>query len=68
MLYADMEKLFDEKPEAYSEADFRLFLTFEDALNSGTVRAAEPNPSARSGWRVNRGESIPDCVHGAARL
>jgi len=53
MLQTDIEKLFDEKPATYSEADFRLFQAFNDELNSGAVRAAEPDPSARSGWRVN---------------
>lgn len=68
MLQTDIEKLFHEEPEAYSEADFRLFQAFKDTLNSGAVRAAEPDPAARRGWRVNRGEPIPDCVQGAARL
>jgi 2,3,4,5-tetrahydropyridine-2-carboxylate N-succinyltransferase len=45
--------LFDRAPAAYSTADFELFARFRDALNSGAVRAAEPDPSARNGWRVN---------------
>lgn len=53
MLQTEIEKLFDSRPETYSEADFRLFQAFKDALNSGAARAAEPDPSARSGWRVN---------------
>jgi hypothetical protein len=68
MPQTDLEKRFDGTPATYSEADLRLFQTFKDALNSGTVRAAEPDPSARRGWRVNRGESIPVFVQGAARL
>ena len=43
---ADIEKLFDEKPETYTEEHFRLFQAFKDALNSGAVRAAEPDPSS----------------------
>ncbi len=53
MLQANIEKLFDQKPETYSEEHFQLFQAFKDALNSGAVRAAEPDASARSGWKVN---------------
>jgi 2,3,4,5-tetrahydropyridine-2-carboxylate N-succinyltransferase len=52
-LQAEIEKLFDEKPAAYTEDHFRLFQEFKDALNAGTIRAAEPDPQAKSGWRVN---------------
>jgi len=52
-LQAEIEKLFDEKPAAYTEDHFRLFQKFKDALNAGTIRAAEPDPLATSGWRVN---------------
>jgi 2,3,4,5-tetrahydropyridine-2-carboxylate N-succinyltransferase len=50
---AGIERLFDRKPDAYTEADFRLFYEFKDALNQGRIRAAEPDPAAASGWRVN---------------
>jgi len=53
MLEAEIERLFDEKPEAYTEEHFRLFQAFKEALNAGQVRAAEPDAAARSGWRVN---------------
>jgi 2,3,4,5-tetrahydropyridine-2-carboxylate N-succinyltransferase len=52
-LQADIVKLFDEKPEQYTEDHFRLFSEFKDALNRGAIRAAEPDASATSGWRVN---------------
>ncbi|HET9319485.1 MAG TPA: 2,3,4,5-tetrahydropyridine-2,6-dicarboxylate N-succinyltransferase, partial [Bryobacteraceae bacterium] len=52
-MQAEIEKLFDEKPAAYTEDHFRLFQEFKDALNAGTIRAAEPDPQAKSGWRVN---------------
>jgi 2,3,4,5-tetrahydropyridine-2-carboxylate N-succinyltransferase len=52
-LQADIERLYDEKPASYSEADFRLFTEFRDALNQGQVRAAEPCPGTSTGWRVN---------------
>ncbi|MFN3322110.1 MAG: 2,3,4,5-tetrahydropyridine-2,6-dicarboxylate N-succinyltransferase [Bryobacteraceae bacterium] len=48
-----IEKLFDEKPSSYTEDHVRLFQQFKDALNRGEVRAAEPDPAVRSGWRVN---------------
>jgi 2,3,4,5-tetrahydropyridine-2-carboxylate N-succinyltransferase len=53
MLQAEVERLFDANPESYTEADFAVFQAFKEALNRGEVRAAEPDESARSGWRVN---------------
>ena len=50
---AEIERLFDHKPDAYTEEHFRLFYEFKDALNQGRIRAAQPDPSAPSGWRVN---------------
>jgi 2,3,4,5-tetrahydropyridine-2-carboxylate N-succinyltransferase len=49
----DIEKLFDERPATYTEDHFRLFQEFKAALNSGAIRAAEPDSQARGGWRVN---------------
>jgi 2,3,4,5-tetrahydropyridine-2,6-dicarboxylate N-succinyltransferase len=53
LMQTDIERLFDDKPETYTEDHFRLFQQFKDALNSGAVRAAEPDPSSPSGWKVN---------------
>jgi 2,3,4,5-tetrahydropyridine-2-carboxylate N-succinyltransferase len=53
MLPAQIEALFDSPPEVYTAAHFELFQRFKDALNAGAARAAEPDPSAPSGWRVN---------------
>ncbi len=53
MLQADIESLFEEKPETYTDAHFRLFQAFKEALNAGQVRAAEPDPGTKAGWRVN---------------
>lgn len=53
MLQAEIEKLFEERRESYSPDHFRLFQSFKDALNTGQVRAAEPDARAKSGWRVN---------------
>jgi 2,3,4,5-tetrahydropyridine-2-carboxylate N-succinyltransferase len=52
-MQTEIEKLFEEKPATYSEEHFALFQRFKQALNSGAVRSAEPDPSAHSGWRVN---------------
>jgi 2,3,4,5-tetrahydropyridine-2,6-dicarboxylate N-succinyltransferase len=48
-----IEKLFEEKPEHYSHADFRLFDEFKRLLNSGEIRAAVPDAPSPGGWRVN---------------
>ncbi|HUJ30423.1 MAG TPA: 2,3,4,5-tetrahydropyridine-2,6-dicarboxylate N-succinyltransferase [Candidatus Acidoferrum sp.] len=53
MLQAEIEQLFDEAPTACIPAHSRLFAQFKDALNSGAVRAAEPDASSPTGWRVN---------------
>jgi 2,3,4,5-tetrahydropyridine-2-carboxylate N-succinyltransferase len=50
---AEIERLFDQKLDSYTEEHFHLFFEFKDALNQGRIRAAQPNPSAPSGWRVN---------------
>ncbi|MGH9737729.1 MAG: 2,3,4,5-tetrahydropyridine-2,6-dicarboxylate N-succinyltransferase [Candidatus Acidiferrales bacterium] len=53
MLRAEIEQLFDENTGRYSESDHELFQRFKNALNSGEIRAAEPDASAKAGWRVN---------------
>lgn len=53
MLNQRIEDAFDNKPAEYTEEHFRLFHDFKLALNSGAIRAAEPDPAARTGWRVN---------------
>jgi 2,3,4,5-tetrahydropyridine-2,6-dicarboxylate N-succinyltransferase len=52
-LQSEIERLFDQPPEAYTPEHFRLFHEFKDGLNQGRIRAAEPDPSTYSGWRVN---------------
>ena len=52
-MQAEIENLFDNKPAFYEDAHFQLFADFKIALNEGRVRAAEPDPSTRTGWRVN---------------
>lgn len=53
MLQTEIERLADASPAAYTPDHHRLFQRFKDALNSGSVRAAEPDPASASGWRVN---------------
>jgi 2,3,4,5-tetrahydropyridine-2-carboxylate N-succinyltransferase len=50
---AEIEKLFDEKPQTYTDDHFHLFQRFKQALNAGEIRAAEPDHSTNTGWRVN---------------
>ena len=48
-----IEDAFDNKPAAYGEEHFRMFAEFKAALNAGEIRAASPDASAATGWRVN---------------
>jgi 2,3,4,5-tetrahydropyridine-2,6-dicarboxylate N-succinyltransferase len=52
-LQAEIERLFEESPSTFGDGHFDLFLRFKAELNAGRVRAAEPCPSERTGWRVN---------------
>ncbi len=52
-MQAEIEALFDERPSVYTPEHFELFQNFKLALNAGRVRAAEPDSSSASGWRVN---------------
>jgi 2,3,4,5-tetrahydropyridine-2,6-dicarboxylate N-succinyltransferase len=50
---SQIEQLFDAPPAQYTEEHFALFRAFKDGLNRGEIRAAEPDPAAKSGWRAN---------------
>ncbi len=52
-MQAELESLYEEKPAAYTQEHFQLFNEFKAALNQGRVRAAEPDASTATGWRVN---------------
>jgi 2,3,4,5-tetrahydropyridine-2-carboxylate N-succinyltransferase len=52
-LASQIEALFDGPPAEYSDEHRALFQQFKDALNSGVVRAAEPDARSKTGWRVN---------------
>ncbi|MGD0577905.1 MAG: 2,3,4,5-tetrahydropyridine-2,6-dicarboxylate N-succinyltransferase [Bryobacteraceae bacterium] len=49
----EIEALFDNAPASYSPEHFALFARFKEALNTGQARAAEPDASSPTGWRVN---------------
>ena len=49
----EIDALFDNPPASYSPEHFALFARFKDALNKGQARAAEPDASTPTGWRVN---------------
>ena len=52
-MQAEIEELFDQRPPTYSDEHFQLFQNFKQALNAGSIRAAEPDASTKTGWRVN---------------
>lgn len=52
-MQAEIERLFDGKPDSYPDSVFELFAEFKLALNTGQVRAAEPDPGSPTGWKVN---------------
>jgi 2,3,4,5-tetrahydropyridine-2,6-dicarboxylate N-succinyltransferase len=52
-LRAEIERLFAEPPAEHTPSHRALFQRFKDALNRGEARAAEPDPAAACGWRVN---------------
>ena len=52
-MQTEIEQLFDNKPEQYTAEHFALFTRFREALNKGQIRAAEPDATQESGWRVN---------------
>jgi len=48
-----VEELFEHPPAQYSDEQKNVFFEFRDLLNRGAIRAAEPDASQPSGWRVN---------------
>ncbi len=48
-----LESLWEQKPTSYSNADCELFSRFLGLLNRGEIRAAEPDKTQITGWRVN---------------
>jgi 2,3,4,5-tetrahydropyridine-2,6-dicarboxylate N-succinyltransferase len=52
-LQDQIESLFARESKEFGEAYFRAFEEFKAALNAGTIRAAEPDATAPTGWKVN---------------
>jgi 2,3,4,5-tetrahydropyridine-2-carboxylate N-succinyltransferase len=52
-LQAKIEELYACDTKEFGEEFFNAFDEFKAALNEGRVRAAEPDSSLPSGWRVN---------------
>jgi 2,3,4,5-tetrahydropyridine-2-carboxylate N-succinyltransferase len=52
-LQTQIEELYAREAMEFGEEYFRAFDEFKAALNEGRVRAAEPDSSSPSGWRVN---------------
>src|SRR4030088_514163 len=50
---AEIEALVAAGPSADRDTARAMFAKLRDALSSGKVRAAEPDPSSPVGWRVN---------------
>lgn len=48
-----IESLFEKPAASYTDSDWSLFADFKAALNRGEIRAAEPDSTAKTGWRVN---------------
>jgi 2,3,4,5-tetrahydropyridine-2-carboxylate N-succinyltransferase len=53
MLPSQIEALFDAPPVSYTPEHIALFAAFKNAINHGEVRAAEPDSSSPTGWKVN---------------
>jgi 2,3,4,5-tetrahydropyridine-2-carboxylate N-succinyltransferase len=52
-LQAQIEGLFTSNTKEFGSEHFQAFDELKQALNDGRVRAAEPDASAPSGWKVN---------------
>ncbi len=52
-MQASIEALFQNPPAEYTLEHRQLFAGFKAALNTGRVRAAEPDAASPTGWRVN---------------
>jgi len=48
-----IENLYAREAKEFSEEYFRAFDELKAALNEGSIRAAEPDPTSPTGWKVN---------------
>ena len=53
LLQQSIETLYEGKPAQFSDREKQLFSEFRQLLNSGQIRAAEPDNTQATGWRVN---------------
>lgn len=53
MLPYRIEALFEASPASYTNEDREIFAEFKARLNRGEIRAAEPDETSPTGWRVN---------------
>ena len=53
MLEQQINVLFEKNPADYTQQDMEIFHRFKIALNSGSARAAQPDPGSDLGWKVN---------------
>ena len=53
LLQNEIETLFQEQPATSTEGHLQVFLQFRELLNQVQIRAAEPDSSQPTGWRVN---------------
>ena len=52
-LASKVSRLFDEGDQVNREEARHVFMSFRQELDSGRVRAAEPDAESPTGWRVN---------------
>jgi 2,3,4,5-tetrahydropyridine-2-carboxylate N-succinyltransferase len=52
-LQTHTEELFDREPKEFGDEYFQAFNELKAALNEGRLRAAEPDPTSPTGWKVN---------------
>ncbi len=52
-LQTQIEELYARETTEFGEEYFRAFDQLKAALNEGRVRAAEPDPTSPTGWKVN---------------
>ncbi|MBZ5514988.1 MAG: 2,3,4,5-tetrahydropyridine-2,6-dicarboxylate N-succinyltransferase [Acidobacteriia bacterium] len=52
-LQEQIEELYAHEAKEYGDEYFRAFDELKTALNEGRVRAAEPDPTSPTGWKVN---------------
>ncbi len=52
-LQIQIEELYARETKEFGEEYFRVFDELKCGLNQGTIRAAEPDPSSPTGWKVN---------------